>query len=543
MPATAGADGPLTTGRAIVDVRTPRLPPPGGTASAMAASSELLDRVARRDGIDVDGRSVPAGFITTDLDGESIASLRSRLADDPLVQAVRPEYRAEYRYLPDDPALHAADPNAPGGDTAQWNLLGYGVEGAWNLARGGGGEVAVIDSGIDPTHPDLAPRISGTLSCAGLLGSCGGLGSTVADTEGHGTHVAGLACAAADNSYGIASIGFGCTIYAIKTSLSYTSIINSIYAAVAHGADAINMSFGGGGADPNLDAAISYAWSNGVVPVAAADNSPAPAPQTNYPAQYIQPEGTGPNLSAGRGLVVTSASHSGARSLFAQGTPGVSVAAFGSASDVGSGGQQGILSTWPSSPVTLDSYGVRTSVNGDNRFAYLSGTSMASPQVAGLVALMRSGKPGLSAARLVQLTKLTASNCGSYGGGLGWGVIRADQALSAATGHDINPPTSRVMRVRRSQAKPGLVIVKLRSSDIIGTPSACSREIPSSGVRAVAIFVSVNHHPFHRVTKTRRNRVEIHAKRGRAYRFFAVATDETGNREATPIQPEAKLSK
>src|SRR3954452_19954978 len=411
---------PLTTGRALIDVRTPPLPTLDGRNAldrrrrVLATARDRLATVAERNRVETEARSVPGGFLAVDLGGRSIDQLRAELSDDPLVTAVRPEYRAEFRYAPNDPAAYRPDPNAPGGDRAQWNVLDTGAEVAWEISKGAGAEVAIVDSGVDTAHPDLAPRISGTLNLCTLpplLGGCEGTGVT--DDTGHGTHVAGLACAASDNRYGIASIGFGCTIYAIKSDLSYASIINAIYAAVAHGADTINMSFGGGSDDPDLRTALSYAWANGVVPVVAADNQPTPPPDSNFPAEAIQPEGSGPNINAGKGLVVTSASHSGLRSAFAQKTSGVSVAAYGSATDVGSGGRQGILSTFPANLTDADlglgewagPCGCRTSIDGDDRFAYLAGTSMATPQVAGLVALMRAAKPAISAPRIVRLIK------------------------------------------------------------------------------------------------------------------------------------------
>src|SRR5215207_6683429 len=360
---TAGVSGaePSTTGPALVGVRTPPLP----AVEARDRRHRALDRVrtrlaavAERNGLAAEARSVPGGFLAVELGGRSLDRLRAELADDPLVTAVHPEYRAELRYAPNDPGLYARDPKAPNADFAQWNVLLTWAETAWGLARGSGGEAAVIDSGINSGHPDLAGRISGAINMCTeppALEGCEGTGT--GDEAGHGTHVAGLACAATDNGYGLASLGFGCSIYALKSDLTYTSIINSIYAAV---------------------------------PVAAGDNSPTPPPSSNYPAEYVQPEGSGPDVDSGQGLVVTSASHPGARSSFAQRTSGISVAAYGSATDAMSGGQQGIISTWPGPPAELDSEGVRTTVNGDNRFAYLVGTSMATPQVAGLVALMRS---------------------------------------------------------------------------------------------------------------------------------------------------------
>jgi serine protease len=543
---SVGVPAPLTTGRALIDVRTPDLPAVGARdrrRRALEASRDRLTAVAERNGISVDARSVPGGFLAAELGGRSIEQLRAELAGDPLVSGVHPEYRALFRYAPNDPGLYMHDPNAPDGDFAEWNVLLTGAETAWNLARGSGGEVAVIDSGIYSAHPDLAGRISGAVNeCTTplVLGGCEGTGTE--DEEGHGTHVAGLACASTDNGYGLASIGFGCSIFAIKSDLTYTSIINSIYAAVAHGADAINMSFGGGGQSSDLQAALDYAWSNGVVPVAAGDNSPTPAASNNYPAQYIQPDGTGPSIDAGEGLVVTSASHSGLRSAFAQKTSGVSVAAYGSATDASSGGQQGILSTWPPPIVALDSYGVRTTVDGDNRFAYLVGTSMATPQVAGLVALMRSAKPSISAPRVVKLIKLTASGCGQYGNGLGWGIIRSDRALAAATQRDILAPSSQVRsaRVGHAVGRGRVAVLRLESIDD-RSEALCTRDIPSSGVKSIAVFASANGGPYHRIAKTHKERIRFRAKPGRRYRFFSIATDKAGNREPAPGVPDAKL--
>ena len=542
---------PLTTGRALVDVRTPALPVldrRDGRRQALDTSRDRLAAVAERNPLQVEARSVPGGFLAVDLAGRSVAELRAQLADDPLVAGVHPEYRARFRYAPNDPELYAHDPNAPGADFAQWNVLFTGAETAWNVARGSGGEVAVIDSGIYSGHPDLAGRISGAINeCTEppVLGGCEGTGTE--DEDGHGTHVSGLACAAADNGYGIASVGFGCSIYSLKTDLTYASIINSIYAAVAHGADAINMSFGCGGPDPNLKAAIDYAWARGVVLVASADNAPDPASDPfctypDHPAQYVQPDGSGPSIETGQGLVVTSASHSGLRSSFAQKTSGVSIAAFGSATDATSGGQQGILSTWPPPTVDLDSYGVRTAVNGDNRFAYLVGTSMATPQVAGLVALMRSAKPAISAPRIVKLIKLTASSCGNYGNGLGWGIIRSDRAVAAAAQKDIFAPVSRVRGAKPVHRRGGgrVALLRLKSFDKrADTP--CTREIPDSGVKSVAVFASSNGGPYRRIAKTRKRRIRFGAKPGKRYRFFSVAVDKAGNREAAPGHADAKL--
>ncbi len=550
-----GADAtPMTTGRALIVVRTPALPVADGRAAeprrdaALESSHELLDRVAGRNGIEVDARSDAAGLLATELDGTGLDELRRRLASDPLVEGVRLEGRADFRYTPNEPFFSASDFHAPGGDLFQWPLVHQGFPGAWDLSKGNGVEVAVIDSGVDLSHPDLSSRVAATLNCAGPI--C--LGAGVNDTIGHGTHVSGLACADSDNSYGVASAGFDCSLYAIKTDLSYTSIINSIYAAANHGARVINMSFGGSAPDTDLRDAIDYAWGRGAIPVAAADNNPNPP--LSYPAQYVQPQGSGPDLDAGKGLVVTSVSHSGLRSAFAEQTSGVSVAAVGSAYDFKSceGGQQGILSTYPGNPTEIDAgceaagIPARTSLNGDTRFAYLVGTSMASPQAAGLVALMRSAAPALSAPKTVRLIKLTASNCGTYKDGIGWGTIRADQAVGAAMNLDRDPPSSQVTKAKRVGARGRRAVaagkgrgrrirLELKSSD-----PTCSMELKSSGVKAVKVFASANGGRYHKIAETKENEIFFRGKRGRRYRFYSIAIDQAGNTEVAPAGPDAK---
>jgi len=552
---------PSTTGRALIDVRTPPLPSPdtsrGRYRDALASSRDLLDRVADREDLDVAARSVPGGFLTVDLHGRSLDQLRAQLANDPLVGDVGLEHRAQPRYVPNDPFLYTPDAHAPGQDAAGWNVLRTGAETAWNISRGAGAEVAVIDSGIDVAHPELAGRISGTNNtCTGILGGCQGTGVT--DTDGHGTHVSGLACGSGDNHTTIASIGFGCSIYAIKTDLSWTSIINSIYAAVSHGSDAINMSFGGGASPTEiaqLKNALNFAFTNGSIPVAAGANTPSPSPSNNYPAQILQPEGTGPDLANGIGLVVTSASHTGNRSAFAQKTAGVSVAAYGSATDQISGGQQGILSTFPPAVIDADIGAgewpgpcqCRTSVLGDSRYAYLVGTSMATPQVSGLIALIRSAKSNISAAKVIKLIKETAGGCGTYspnGNGLGWGIIRSDRAVAAAAQRDIKPPRSKVRSAKKGDV-PGrgrVAILRLKRFDK-GKTAECAKDvhIPVTGVKAVSVFASANGGPYHRIAKTHKEKIVYGAKPGRRYRFFSVALDKAGNRESAPATADAKI--
>jgi subtilisin family serine protease len=504
-------------------------------------ANDLLAGVADRNGLRVQLRVPEIGVIAVDPGEGGVEALRERLAGDPLVERVTPERVASYRYLPSDFAFNVTDINAPNSDFMQWNLRRVGAIDAWDLSKGVGAEVAVVDSGADGGHPDLASHIVGF---ADHDPSVLGLPANV-DEIGHGTHVAGLACADSDSAggYGIASLGFDCNLYVIKTRLSYADISASIVDAANHGADAINLSLGACGPSGDLRDAIDYAWARGSVPVTAAKNIPDPDcpgdTDHGYPARYVQPLGTAQDIDQGKGLVVTAAEYSGARADFGGYGTGVSVAAFASAFGNGSGGLQGVVSTWPGPPALLDAEvfpSPRTSLQGDNRFAYLEGTSMATPQVSGLVALMRAAKPGLSAAKLVRLVKLTGGGCSGFSNSLGWGVIDARGAVGAALGKDVTGPASRVKRVKRLRGAGNTVRLRLKRSD-----GACDKELPRSGVKSVTVFASSNGGRYHRVKKTSRRTLRFRGKPGRRYRFYSRAVDKAGNREPAPARADARV--
>jgi subtilisin family serine protease len=479
------------------------------------------------------------GMLSVELGPGGLPALRRELSGDPRVQSVRPDRPVQLRYSPNDFAFTHPDPHAPGGDLTQWNLIREGGPRAWDVSRGTGAEVAMVDSGVDGSHPDLSRQIAGAAAF--------GTTSPTTDPVGHGTHTAGLACGDSDNGYGIASMGFDCSLFIAKIALpgDCSNVADAVTAAANRNSDVISMSLGG--CDSALIPALSYAQSRGSILVAAGDNSPNPTGscgflQPNdciYPEEWLQPLGTGPDGGFDRGLVVTSAKYDGTRSLFngggAEMTTRVSVAGFGSASD-SIGGQQGILSTWPANSVDDDDQGGRTTVNGDSRFAYLVGTSMATPQVAGVAALIRAVKPNIANTRVVHLIKSTASHCGSYGGGIGWGVIRADQAVAAALDRDVEAPSSQVTRARRGH---GVVNLKIKRHDTSGSTS-CVR-LPKAGVKKILVFASVNGRRYHRIGKTRTGKLHFRPKPGRRYRFFSIAVDNAGNREAPPARPDAKL--
>jgi serine protease len=542
---TAGASpsAPALT-RAVVMVSTPDLPTGRSPAARTrwhelrADSSEILGRVADRNDLRVATAIPEVGELSVVLGPGGLPALKRRLAGDPRVESVRADPPVQLRHSPNDFAFTHPDAHAPSGDLGQWNLIKEGGPRAWDLSRGTGAEVAMVDSGVDGSHPDLSGRI--------LASAAFGTSSPLTDQVGHGTHTAGLACGDADNGYGIASMGFDCSLFIAKLALpgSCSNVSNAITAAANRNSDVISMSLGG--CDSGLVAALSYAQSRGSVLVAAGSNSPnpdgacdtIPDPHTCiYPEEWLQPNGTGPNAGFDRGLVVTSAKYDGTRSAFAELTSRVSVAAFGSASN-SVGGQQGILSSWPANSVDEDDSGGRTTVNGDNRFSYLVGTSMATPQVSGVAALIRAVKPNMANTKIVHLIKATASHCGTYADGIGWGVIRADQAVAAALDHDVGAPSSRVKRARRGN---GVINLKIKRDDTSGS-TGCVK-LPTAGVKKVLVFASANGGAYHRIGKTTNGKLRFDGKSNRRYRFFSIAIDNAGNREAPPLSPDAKLKK
>ena len=527
--------------RAVVLVATPDLPA-GRSPDARSRwhelrseSSRILGRVRDRDDLAVQTTIPEIGMLSVELGPGGLPALKARLADDPRVQSVRPDVPVQLRYSPNDFAFTHHDVHAPNGDFSQWNLIREGGPRAWDLSRGTGAEVAMVDSGVDGNHPDIAGRIAGS---AGF-----GTSSPTTDPVGHGTHTAGLACGDSDNGFGIASMGFDCSLYIAKIAFNgpCSNVSDAVTSAANRNSDVISMSLGS--CDSALIPALSYAQSRGSVLVAAGDNTPAPSGSCGflgpndciYPEEWLQPNGTGPNAGFDRGLVVTSAKYDGTRSGFAEATSRVSVAAFGSASNA-VGGQQGILSSWPANGVSEDSGGGRTTVNGDNRFSYLEGTSMATPQVSGVAALIRAVKPGMANTKVVHLIKATASHCGTYGDGIGWGVIRADQAVAAALAKDVGAPSSRVKRAKRGR---GVLTLKIKRHDTSGTDGCV--KLPTAGVKKVLVFASANGGPYHRIGKTSSGKLRFHGKSGRRYRFYSIAVDDDGNREAPPAKPDAKV--
>src|SRR4051794_13042974 len=260
-PAAAMPDG------AIVLVNTPDLPSGTSPTARMrwherrAESSQILNRVADRDGLVVETAIPEIGILSVDLGPGGLPALRRRLAADPSVESVHPDPPVQLRFAPNDFAFNNRDPHAPSGDFMQWNLIREGAPRAWDLSRGAGAEVAMVDSGVDGGHPDIAGRIAAAAAF--------GTSAPTTDTVGHGTHTAGLACGDSGNGFGIASVGFDCSLFIAKEGGFCSDVIDGVTAAANRSSDVISMSLGG--CNSALIPALDYAQSRRSVLVAAAD--------------------------------------------------------------------------------------------------------------------------------------------------------------------------------------------------------------------------------------------------------------------------------
>ncbi|MEH2120457.1 S8 family peptidase [Nostoc sp.] len=258
---------------------------------------------------------------------------------------------------------------------------------------GKGVVVAVVDTGVDYNHEDLKNNIwTNTKEIAGNGIDDDGNGyvddnygwnfadnnNNTLDNNGHGTHVSGT-IAGENNNYGVTGIAYDAKIMPVKVldesgSGSFNSISKGIRYAVDNGANVINLSLGGPYSNSTLESAIDYASSKGVIVVMAAGNDGGSSPE--YPASYAYKSGIAVGAVDRNNNMPDFSDRSGTKQIAYVTAPGVKV--------------------YSSVP--------------NNQYATYSGTSMAAPHVAGVVALMLSANHNLTDAQVRQIVTETAGN-------------------------------------------------------------------------------------------------------------------------------------
>lgn len=401
-PATAAEPGEWAKGRLLVMPR--------------AGLSDIeLDKIVKVHG----GKARRIGrsdLHIVDLPGNaSETAVLAQLAHNPHLKFAELDRRVASALVSNDPYLGS-----------EWHLAKINAGTAWDVSQGAGVTIAILDTGVLPTHPDLT-QVPGWNFVDN--------NNNTADVQGHGTSVAGAAAAITNNGTGVAGVAGGARIMPIRVadasgSAYYSTIASGVTYAADNGARVANASFSGVYASSSIQSAGNYLKSKG-------------------------------------GLLMVSAGNSGIDS----GSPATSAMIPVSATD-----GSDLKASWSSYgsyvAVAAPGVGIWTTAS-DGSYRSASGTSFASPITAGVVALMMAAKPTLSSGQVESLLYSTALDLGTAGRDIyfGYGRVNAAAAVSAAAGSvaaDTQAPTVSIGAPLGGSSVSGLATVDVSASDNVG---------------------------------------------------------------------------
>ena len=312
---------------------------------------------------------------------------------------------------------------------SEWHAAKIGAPTAWDWSSGTGVTIAILDSGVDGTHPDLAAQMVPGWNFYDN-------NSNTSDVYGHGTKTAGAAAATSNNGTGVAAIAGNARIMPIRiadtSGTGYWSMIaQGISYAIDHGARVASISFDNLLSSSSILSAAQYMKSKNGLVVISAGNC-----------------GCNPNLTPSASVIAVSATDSNDQ-----------------------------MASWSSygSYVAMSAPGVSiftTTMGGG--YGQVSGTSFSSPIVAATVALMMSANPGLANTKIESLLYSTASDFGAPGRDIyyGFGRVNAAAAAQAAMGTvpagDSQPPAASIMAPSPSVSVSGLVSIDAAANDNVG---------------------------------------------------------------------------
>lgn len=344
------------------------------------------------------------------------------------------EHRPEFKFAELDRVVESAMAvNDPYIGSA-WHISKIGANTAWDSSRGTGVTVAILDSGMELSHPDLKPNL---VAGRNIYNN----NTDVSDICGHGTAVGGAAAAASNNGIGVAGVAGTSKIMPLRIAYwnttynscyaSYSTIASGITYAADHGARVANVSYARVHSSSAVLSAARYMKTKGGLVFVAAGNSNIDEKIAADPAL----------------VVVSSTTSSDTRSSFSSYGSAVSLAAPGS----------GIWTT---------------GTNGGYRTA--NGTSFASPVAAGVAAMMMSARPDLGPDTIQSLLYSTAVDLGTAGRDIyyGYGRVNAAAAVAAAKSYgataDTTKPTAAISAPLGSATVSGTVAVNATASDNVG---------------------------------------------------------------------------
>jgi subtilisin family serine protease len=396
-----------------------------GGRSESSVTSEIL--VARRPGIDraraeVIYRSYGAtildeieqiGVHVVRVPSPALASVQEALSKRPEVEFVERNRIVLPSLLPNDPLY-----------PDQWHLRRINAPAAWDVTVGDSAVViAILDSGVDPSHPDLAAKLVPGYNFYDN-------NTDTSDVYGHGTQVAGAAAAITDNATGVASVTWGSSLMPIRVtttagSASVSAIAKGLTWAADHGARVMNISFNDVAGSSTIKSAAQYVVGKGGIVVAAAGNCGCFDSTAENPYVISVSATTSDNLIA-------------------------PFSSTGSYVDVSAPGE----TIW-------------TTFRGGG-YERSGGTSISSPIAAGALALMISANPSLGPAELESLLETTATDLGDagYDTAFGFGLINAAGAVGTAIASSPPPPDTTPPSVSISSPADGSVVSGVVAVDV-----------------------------------------------------------------------------
>ncbi|NML18036.1 S8 family serine peptidase [Azohydromonas sp. G-1-1-14] len=339
------------------------------------------------------------------------------LARNPHLKFAELDYRVAPSFATNDPYAGS-----------QWHLANIGVPAAWDTTLGTGVTIAILDSGVDATHADLAAALVPGWNFYDN-------NSDTRDVYGHGTKVAGAAAAVANNGAGVAGVAGGARLMPIRVTdtsgLAYTSTVaQGLTYAADRGARVANASF-----------AMYDRFS------------------VKSAAQYMKDK---------NGLVMMSAGNTGTQNTAAATTSLITVAATNSANARASWSSYG-----PAVALAAPGVSIYTTTRGGG-YAAVDGTSFASPVTAATAALLMSARPELSSTQVEDLLYRTAIDLGAAGRDPYYGYGRIDAAaamraaLSVTPAPDTQPPVAGITNLAGGSVVSGLVPIDVAASDNVG---------------------------------------------------------------------------
>jgi hypothetical protein len=347
-----------------------------------------------------------------------LETVREALSHNPHVEFIENNFLAEPSTTPNDSYY-----------SSQWHLPKINAPSGWDITSGSESmPIAIIDSGVDPDHPDLAGKL---ITGYNFLGS----NTDTHDVLGHGTAVAGTAAAMTNNITGVAGIACDNPIMPLvvlnsSNYASYYDISRAITYAVDHGVRVLNISIGGSSSSSTLQSAVDSAWNKGALIFASAMNNNNSTPY--YPA------------ACNHVVAVTATTSTDTKASFSS---------FGTWVDISAPGAS-----------------IYTTKDGGG-YGYWNGTSFASPLTAGLAALIWSINPSLINTQVYDILTQNADDLGTLGYDqyFGYGRINALKSLLAAIENapdiDTTAPVASITSPSNNATISGVISVSISASD------------------------------------------------------------------------------